>query len=418
MNSMKCRIRMEALRPSEGNPREDMGDLDALARSIEATGGEPVNPLVVVRDGEVYRIVDGERRFRALVRLGADEVDCICFLDYSDAMAARAMMATNDKKLLTDKERGRGFQSMLVLGVPEGEGAAAAGIEVEQFRRARRAAHAVKPDQPSLPGLDALIAAGDDDFTDEEMAEILDHDGQGAVVVADGIRRRKRDRAKADKILESLPDEILSFDSQAEMREWAKAGGLALTWAGSLRKPGDVGEIKAEREGGELLAYPDGPFVYVYEAFEAGADEEGDAEAEARAAELAARRQALASLEATWLAAIAKDRAMLAAFDATAVEDRSMPWWCDEPDDDEGGSLWSILEDAIGCAPSMWERACQLADLMRADILSGYASNMRLETFLAAYDRLADLGAWEPTDADEALREHVAAQLGGDAHGA
>lgn len=409
---------MEALRPSEGNPREDMGDLDALARSIEATGGEPVNPLVVVRDGEVYRIVDGERRFRALERLGAEEVDCICFLDYSDAMAARAMMATNDKKLLTDKERGRGFQSMLVLGVPEGEGAAAAGIEVEQFRRARRAVGAVKPDQPSLPGLDALIAAGDDDFTDDEMAKILEADGQGAAYVAEGIRRRKRDQAKADKILESLPDEILSFDSQAEMREWCERDGRSLTWAGMIRKPGDAGDVKAVREDGELLAYPEGASVIVYEAFAPGAAEVVDAEAEARAAELAERKAALASLEATWLAAIAKDRAMLAAFDAAAVEDRSMPWWCDEPDDDEGGALWSILEDAIGSAPSMWERACRLADLMRVDILSGYSGATRREVFLAAYDRLADLGAWEPTDADEALREHVAGLLGGDAHGA
>lgn len=36
------------------------------ARSIEATGGEPLNPPVVVADGNVYRIVDGERRYRAL----------------------------------------------------------------------------------------------------------------------------------------------------------------------------------------------------------------------------------------------------------------------------------------------------------------------------------------------------------------
>lgn len=40
--------------PDENNPRKDYGDLDALAASFELNGtnpGEPVNPIVVVRDG-------------------------------------------------------------------------------------------------------------------------------------------------------------------------------------------------------------------------------------------------------------------------------------------------------------------------------------------------------------------------------
>lgn len=55
--------------PSEGNPREDFGDLEALAATFAlnpANPGEPLNPPVLVRDGEVYRIVDGERRWRAM----------------------------------------------------------------------------------------------------------------------------------------------------------------------------------------------------------------------------------------------------------------------------------------------------------------------------------------------------------------
>ena len=30
--------------------------------------GEPVNPIVVVEDGGIYRIVDGERRYKAMRR--------------------------------------------------------------------------------------------------------------------------------------------------------------------------------------------------------------------------------------------------------------------------------------------------------------------------------------------------------------
>lgn len=66
MQFEKRTVRLGDIRPSEQNPREDFGDIGALARSIEATGGEPLNPPVVVADGNVYRIVDGERRYRAL----------------------------------------------------------------------------------------------------------------------------------------------------------------------------------------------------------------------------------------------------------------------------------------------------------------------------------------------------------------
>lgn len=59
MQFEKKTVRLGDIRPSEQNPREDFGDIGALARSIEATGGEPLNPPVVVADGNVYRIVDG-----------------------------------------------------------------------------------------------------------------------------------------------------------------------------------------------------------------------------------------------------------------------------------------------------------------------------------------------------------------------
>lgn len=59
------RVRTADVYPSEANPRRDFGDLDALAASFELNPrhpGEPMNPPLLVRDGEVYRIVDGERR--------------------------------------------------------------------------------------------------------------------------------------------------------------------------------------------------------------------------------------------------------------------------------------------------------------------------------------------------------------------
>lgn len=76
MQFEKKSVRLGDIRPSGQNPREDFGDIGALARSIEATGGEPLNPPVVVADGNVYRIVDGERRYRALSSIYGETARC------------------------------------------------------------------------------------------------------------------------------------------------------------------------------------------------------------------------------------------------------------------------------------------------------------------------------------------------------
>lgn len=121
MQFEKRAVRLGDIRPSEQNPREDFGDIGALARSIEATGGEPLNPPVVVADGNVFRIVDGERRYRALSSIyGEDrEVSALVADTMDEANELVAMLATDDKRQLTEAERARGVQQMLVLGIDE-----------------------------------------------------------------------------------------------------------------------------------------------------------------------------------------------------------------------------------------------------------------------------------------------------------
>lgn len=171
----KAQVRLGDVRPSERNPRKDFGDIDALARSIEATGGEPVNPMVLVRDGNVYRIVDGERRFRALSRIHGedDRVDALVFTDYGEAAAVVAMVATDDKMRLTPEEQATGFQQMMVLDVDEEVAAKAVGRDVDQVRRARRALKAVAAAEQASFDIDTLVVAGDDEFSDEEREQII-----------------------------------------------------------------------------------------------------------------------------------------------------------------------------------------------------------------------------------------------------
>lgn len=121
MEASKCKVALRDIVPSETNPRGDFGDISALAETIRATGGEPVNPPVLVRDGNICRIVDGERRYRALCEIyGADserEVDAIVYDTLDEANELVAMLATDDKKPLTEAELSRGVQQMLILGV-------------------------------------------------------------------------------------------------------------------------------------------------------------------------------------------------------------------------------------------------------------------------------------------------------------
>ena len=197
MQFEKRQVRLGDIRPSEQNPREDFGDIGALARSIEATGGEPLNPPVVVADGNVYRIVDGERRYRALSSIyGEDrEVSALVADTMDEANELVAMLATDDKRQLTEAERARGVQQMLVLGVDEQRIERASRATAGQIRAARKLRGRIDAGvQVTLEQLEAASA-----FDDEKDVEAVLAAGEGWAGKADSIRRRnEREEAKAE----------------------------------------------------------------------------------------------------------------------------------------------------------------------------------------------------------------------------
>lgn len=177
MQFEKRPVRLGDIRPSEQNPREDFGDIGALARSIEATGGEPLNPPVVVADGNVFRIVDGERRYRALSSLyGEDrEVSALVAESMDEANELVAMLATDDKRQLTEAERARGVQQMLVLGVDEQRIERASRATAGQIRAARKLRGRIDAGaQVTLEQLEAASA-----FDDEKDIEAVLAAGDG-----------------------------------------------------------------------------------------------------------------------------------------------------------------------------------------------------------------------------------------------
>lgn len=197
MQFEKKSVRLGDIRPSEQNPREDFGDIGALARSIEATGGEPLNPPVVVADGNVFRIVDGERRYRALSSIyGEDrEVSALVAESMDEANELVAMLATDDKRQLTEAERARGVQQMLVLGVDEQRIERASRATAGQIRAARKLRGRIDAGaQVTLEQLEAASA-----FDDEKDVEAVLAAGEGWAGKADSIRRRnEREEAKAE----------------------------------------------------------------------------------------------------------------------------------------------------------------------------------------------------------------------------
>lgn len=114
------RVKTSDVIPNPNNPRRAFDRIEELAASFDANGahpGEPFTPPILVKDGSHYMIIDGERRFRAMRFLGLDEFTALVADDMDEADSFLAMVATNDKQQLTDEEKSRGIQKMLLLGI-------------------------------------------------------------------------------------------------------------------------------------------------------------------------------------------------------------------------------------------------------------------------------------------------------------
>lgn len=272
MQFEKRQVRLGDIRPSGQNPREDFGDIGALARSIEATGGEPLNPPVVVADGNVFRIVDGERRYRALSSIyGEDrEVSALVAESMDEANELVAMLATDDKRQLTEAERARGVQQMLVLGVDEQRIERASRATAGQIRAARKLRGRIDAGvQVTLEQLEAASA-----FDDEKDIEAVLAAGDGWAGKADSIRRRvEREEAKAEDydafgdaaipVVKEQPEGFNYTDwvnvglaaKKLEGKEFA--AGTVAVWKGSywdLYEPDDGSGAEPEKTEEEIRA--------------------------------------------------------------------------------------------------------------------------------------------------------------------
>lgn len=111
-------VPLSAIEPDPSQPRSTMGDLDELVASIREKGVlEPI--LIRPRPGEedgpsgvLYRIISGERRYRAAQEAGLYEVPAI-EMDVSDEEALEIALIENlQRKDLTPFEEAEGYRML------------------------------------------------------------------------------------------------------------------------------------------------------------------------------------------------------------------------------------------------------------------------------------------------------------------
>lgn len=275
--SYKARVPLASVSPSGRNPRRDFGDVGALARSIEATGGQPVNPIVVADLGDgpggepVYRIVDGERRYRALLELGAEEADVLVCADWSEAEDAVAMMATDDKKALSPEERARGFQGLLALELDDETVAGASGTDAGTVGRIRR----MRAELPEQTTMDAMIAAAEFDEPADRARVLSAEDPSWA---AAQIRRERSEdeafgRVRLALLASPLPVDLMEGEAPSpyvasRLREEGVAFAFEATSAAAARRL--ALELVRERPGCTARAWRAGRAARVYRVVEDG----------------------------------------------------------------------------------------------------------------------------------------------------
>lgn len=165
-------VNIDDVYPDENNPRKKFEGIDELAASFDLNAerpGEPITPPILVQDGGIYRIVDGERRYRALKKRKATKFTANVCDGLDEANTLMAMLATDDKQPLDEMEKSRGVQQMLLLGVDPVKVEQAA--KIKDAKRIKRALSVVD-DAAEDMSLDRLLAI--EEFADDEdVVELL-----------------------------------------------------------------------------------------------------------------------------------------------------------------------------------------------------------------------------------------------------
>lgn len=192
--------------PDKNNPRKTFEGIDELAASFDLNSerpGEPFTPPILVQDGGIYRIIDGERRYRALKKRKATSFTANVCTDMDEANTVMAMLATDDKQPLSELEKSQGVQTMLLLGVDPVKVEKAA--KIKDAAKVKRALDVVDDaaEDMTLDRMIAIAELADDEAAVEKLTNCSEKEWQQ---VYRGIIEEKERIAAHEALADAIDD--------------------------------------------------------------------------------------------------------------------------------------------------------------------------------------------------------------------
>lgn len=166
------KINLVDIFPNQKNPRQKFDGIEELAESFE--NGEPFTPIAVAKDGGIYTLIDGERRYRAMKLLKTKKCNALIAENQDEADTLIAMVSTNNKQQLTPVEISRGIQQALLFTDVERVEKASGKKNLELVKRAAQLVDDAAADM-SLDRLLAIEANADN----SELVEKLTYCSEG-----------------------------------------------------------------------------------------------------------------------------------------------------------------------------------------------------------------------------------------------
>ena len=261
--------------------KENQRYVERLAESMRPKG-VPDELVSLSRDGGIFRIVAGNSRVRAMRLLGTKEFEAIVLDDEEAEEAMRAAVETtvrtNTKKKYNPLEESR-FVQQLAMFRDDDYVAQAAGIDVEQVRKVRRARKAVGDDgdELTLPKLAAIAEFEGDPNAIEQISKCKDRELDWIVRDLRHKAEQAEERAKIAAAIEQAGLTVL--------RE-VPAGAI---WCASVVDPEGVPDTGGPSDPTFAVAQPIGSGFTLYRMPNAN-DTEQDAREAAERQELEERK--------------------------------------------------------------------------------------------------------------------------------
>ncbi len=205
-----------------------------LAESFNPETKLPDEPVVLVRDGGVYRIKTGNSRVEAMKLLKVKSFPAV--VEDGDAGAVvEAAWRTDTKKTYEAEERAEIFKALTLFGDDEYVGRIT-GIDAERVKRIRKGSKRAGEAMEQMP-MDWMEAVGEFEGDPEAAKAILDAGASGWRYEAE------RRRAAAARARWRAEMEAALADAGVEVADWNPDG---MHYKKLLESPGDLAGIDIE----------------------------------------------------------------------------------------------------------------------------------------------------------------------------